>query len=122
MDKTSKLQIADENNICYNIMDPDPLASLCQSFIDSPGNLALSSTNRLVAGCCQDPYVPVNQTVCGPDSQLPPMGDLPPGLFVSIYIMHLKYVHALMNCHALYKSPMILVEIQQMNTISGALL
>ena len=90
MDKTSKLQIADENNICYNIMDPDPLASLCQSFIDSPGNLALSSTNRLVAGCCQDPYVPVNQTVCGPDSQLPPMGDLaptlfPPGLFVSIY-------------------------------------
>ena len=84
MDKTSKLQIADENNICYNIMDPDPLASLCQSFIDSPENLALSSTNRLVAGCCQDPYVPVNQTVCGPDSQLPPMGDLPPGLFVSI--------------------------------------
>ena len=122
MDNPLKLQIADENNICYNIMDPDPLASLCQSFIDSPGNLALSSTNRLVAGCCQDPYVPVNQTVCGPDSQLPPMGDLPPGLFVSIDIMHLKYVHTLMHCHAFYKSPMKLVKMEMMSSISGALL
>ena len=107
MDNPLKLQIADENNICYNIMDPDPLANLCQSFIESPENLALSSTNRLVAGCCQEPYVPVNQTVCGPDSQLPPglFPELPPGLFVSIYISTLcmsnKYVHANMYFYEL---------------------
>ena len=73
-------QVADGNNICYNILDPDALAKLCQSFIDKPEGLAISSTNRLVAGCCQEPFVPADVTVCGPDTQLPSPAN---GTFVS---------------------------------------
>ena len=79
-----EFQVADGNNICYNVLDPEPLASLCQSFIDSPEGLAISSSNRLVAGCCQQPYVPANVTVCGPGTQLPPPFD---GTLVSTIII-----------------------------------